>query len=152
MKQGLVHTEVSPASNCLFHSARGTKSLIHLEGVDTDEQMRRLFTWEGTQNLYSAFAPMLDQMPRGENPVALPSYDQERWETFTKGETERRFAKVKFTSWPIPDRALARSWPMNFRVKEPDAGKCGAPLDRLPEPGRGRGNRAAGCRRGITEV
>lgn len=140
MKQGLVPTEVSAATNCLFHSARGTKSLIHLEGVDSDEQMRRLLAWEGTQNLYSAFAPMLDQQPRGDNALPLPPYDQEHWDTFAKSETERRFAKVKFVSWPTPNRSLNRSEPMNFRVKEPDVGKCGAPLDRLPRPLRDEEN------------
>lgn len=133
MKQGLVPTEVSPASNCLFHSARG-KTLVHLEGVDTDEQMRRLFSWEGTQNLYSGFTSLLDQQPRGDNAVALPPYDPERWETFAKGETERRYAKVKFTSWPVLDRPLSRSWPMNFGIKEPDGIRCGSPVEKLPRP------------------
>jgi serine/threonine protein kinase len=134
-KQGLIPTQVLDASNCLFHTARG-RTLVHLENVDSDEQMKRIFFWEkGKQNVYSGFGPMLDQLPRGDNAMALPPYDQDKWENFTPRETERRFTKVKFAAWPIPDRQLFVAWPANFRVKEPDlATKCGAPVEKLPRP------------------
>ncbi len=134
LKQGLVPTEFSSVFGCLFHSARGGKSLIHLEGVDTDEQMRRLFSWEGAQNVYSGFTPLLDQQPRGDDSGMLPPYDQERWQTLAKGETEQRFVKVKFRSWPIPDRSLSRALPLNLGIKEPEGGRFGAPVDKLPHP------------------
>src|SRR5262249_10617433 len=65
--KGLVPTQVKSSTNCLFASAGG-KSLVHLEGVDTDEQLRRLFSWgEGRHNLYSNFTLLLDQQPSGGN-------------------------------------------------------------------------------------
>ncbi|MBY0528326.1 MAG: serine/threonine protein kinase [Gemmataceae bacterium] len=134
-KQGLVPMQVTQASNCIFHSMRGNRALIHLEGVDSDEQMKRIFSWgEGKQNLYSSFAQMLNQHPRGENAMPLPPYDQDKWVNFTSRETEPRFTKAKFLAWPVQDRPLSRTWAANFKVKEPEGTKSGAPVDRLPRP------------------
>src|SRR5262249_29208687 len=61
--KGLVQTMIKTAANCLFVSARG-KSLIHLDGVDTDEQMKYYFSWVDSQhNAFSNFDRLLDQQP-----------------------------------------------------------------------------------------
>lgn len=133
-RQALVPTQVANASSCLFHAARG-KALIHLDGIDTEEQVKRFFSWgEGKGNTYSGFTQMLEQMPRGEAVMPLPSYDQDKWKTFTPGDLDRRFARVKFVAWPIAERTQAQTWPADFKVKEPEGLKCGATTDRLPRP------------------
>jgi tRNA A-37 threonylcarbamoyl transferase component Bud32 len=133
-RQVLVPTQVNQAFNCLFHAARG-KTLIHLDGIDTEEQVRRFFTWnEGKSNTYSGFTQMLDQLPRGETVMPLPPYDQDKWKTFTQNETDRRFTRVKFAGWPVGDRSPTQAWPGDFKVKDPEGLKVGAAADRLPRP------------------
>jgi tRNA A-37 threonylcarbamoyl transferase component Bud32 len=133
-RQVLVPTQVNQAFNCLFHAARG-KTLIHLDGVDTEEQVKRFMTWnESKGNTYSGFTQMLDQLPRGETVMPLPPYDQDKWKTFTQNETDRRFARVKFAGWPVRDRSPVQAWPGDFKVKDPEGLKCGAASERLPRP------------------
>jgi tRNA A-37 threonylcarbamoyl transferase component Bud32 len=132
--QVLVPTQVNQAFNCLFHAARG-KTLIHLDGVDTEEQVKRFLTWnESKGNTYSGFTQMLDQQPRGETVMPLPPYDQDKWKAFTQNETERRFTRVKFAGWPVGDRSPVQAWPGDFKVKDPEGLKCGAAGERLPRP------------------
>jgi serine/threonine protein kinase len=133
-RQALVHTQVNQAFNCLFHAAKG-KTLVHLDGVDTEEQIKRFFSWnEGKGNTYSGFTQMLDQLPRNDMVMPLPPYDQDKWKSFTQNETERRFTRVKFASWPVGDRSSSQAWPSDFKVKEPDGLKSGAAFDRMPRP------------------
>jgi hypothetical protein len=130
----MVHTQVNQAFNCLFHAAKG-KTLVHLDGVDTEEQIKRFFSWnEGKGNTYSGFTQMLDQLPRNDMVMPLPPYDQDKWKAFTQNETERRFTRVKFASWPVGDRSASQAWPSDFKVKEPDGLKSGSAFDRLPRP------------------
>jgi len=136
-KPVLVPLHVSQATGCLFHAARGNRTLVHVEGVETDEQMRRLFSWgQGKDNCYSNYTQFLDQVPpRGDNVMSPPAYDQEKWKTFAAGDTDGRYARVKFTSWPQEGRPLMQGWPSNFRVKEPnDLKGGGAPTDKLRTP------------------
>lgn len=132
--RGLVQTQILSVRDCLFASSGG-KSLVHLDGVDTDDQMRRLLTWgEGQHNVYSNFAQMLDQQPREPEMMSLPPYDKRRWEQFTQ-ETDGKFDKVKFTA-PLGDGAmLARAVPADFRIRaESEVHGCGADPERLPRP------------------
>jgi serine/threonine protein kinase len=131
--RGLVQTQLLSVFDCLFASSGG-KSLVHLDGVDTDDQMRRLFTWgEGRHNAYSNFAQMLDQQPREPEAMSLPPYDRARWEQLTQ-ESDGRFVKAKFAS-PPAEGLLARVVPSDFRFKaESDLNGYGADLERLPKP------------------
>jgi tRNA A-37 threonylcarbamoyl transferase component Bud32 len=131
--RGLVHTQMMSVRDCLFASSGG-KSLVHLDGVDTDDQMRRLFTWgEGQHNAYSNFAQLLDQQPREPEAMSLPPYDKRRWEQLTQ-ETDGKFDKVKFAS-PPGEGMLARVLPADFRIKaESELHGYGADMERLPKP------------------
>ena len=133
MMPGLVPTQVSRVTNCVFVSARDKNALIHLDGMDSDEQMKRLFTWgEGTQNVYSGFGPMLEQRPRADGAMPLSQFDKGKWEDFTPRETDRRFERVTFAA--VSDKPMSRALPSQFKIKEPDLPGCGADVERLPRP------------------
>jgi serine/threonine protein kinase len=134
---GLVPTHVVQVANCVIASGREKNALVHLEGMDSDEQMRRLFTWEGgKQNIYSGFMNMLEQRPRPDNAMPLSQFDRSKWLDFTPKETDRRFDKVTFAGWPpAVDRPLARALPSYFRIKLPaDVSASGVDVDRVPRP------------------
>ncbi len=130
--KGLVFTNVM-ASDCLFAPA-GTKSLIHLEGLDNEDQMKRLLAWRGERNVYSSFQQLLDQQPRESSwTMAPPPYGKTQWEVFTR-ESDGRFDKVRFAVAPASD-TMTRVAPADFKVKaESDLTSCGADLDRLLKP------------------
>jgi serine/threonine protein kinase len=133
--KGLVPTQVKSATNCLFVSANG-KSLIHLDGVDTDEQMKRLFAWsESRHNAYGNFISWLDLKPavEGENMSPVP-FGRTQWESFTQ-ETDSRYERIRFSA-PMPgDLPLARAALENFRIApESNVQGFGADVDRLPRP------------------
>jgi len=132
VNRGLTPTQVV-AEDCLFASASG-KSLVHLEGLDSEEQMKRFLTWEGRHNAYSNFPQMLDQQPSGDGSMALPAYDKTRWSAFTQ-ENASRFEKVKFASPPAAEGASAKVQPDDFKTRpEETLQDYGANLDRLPKP------------------
>jgi hypothetical protein len=134
---GLVPTHVVQVANCVIASGREKNALVHLEGMDSDEQMRRLFTWgEGKQNIYSGFMNMLEQRPRPDNAMPLSQFDKSKWLDFTPRETDRRFDKVTFAGWPpTVDRPLARALPAYFRLKLPaDLTAYGVDVERVPRP------------------
>jgi serine/threonine protein kinase len=130
--RGLSQTQMVSVLDCLFASSGG-KSLVHLDGVDTEDQMRRLISWgEGRHNAYCNFAQLMDQQPREADMSLLP-FDRQRWEDFTR-ELDGRFGKAKFAS-PPGEGALPRVLPGDFRIKaESDLNGYGADLDRLPTP------------------
>ena len=129
--KGLVFTNVV-ASDCLL-AAAGTKSLIHLEGLENEDQMKRLLAWRGDRNVYSNFQQLLDQQPRESQTMAPPPYGKMQWEVFTR-ESDGRFDKVRFAAAP-PSDTLTRVLPADFKVKpESELPSGGADLDRLLKP------------------
>jgi serine/threonine protein kinase len=132
--KGLAPTLVQSATDCLFASAVG-KSLVHLDGVDTDEQMKQFFSWRDSRhNAYSNFGPMLDQQPRAEGDMmAPPAYGKVQWEDFAQ-ESNGRFERVKFTAPPAPAAPLSRVAATDFRTKpEADMLGYGADIDKIIE-------------------
>jgi serine/threonine protein kinase len=130
--KGLVRTQVSPVANCLF-VAGGGKALIHLDGVDNDDQMRRLVSWDDSHdNDYSNFTQYLDQQSYSESSMMPPPpYGKVQWEDFAQ-ERNSKYEKVRLSNLPTD---LAKTAPSDFKVR-PDASlpTCGADLDRLPKP------------------
>jgi hypothetical protein len=131
--RGLASTQLVSVLDCLFAAANG-KALVHLDWVDTDDQMKRLFVWgEGRHNAYSNFTHLLDQQPRDETMMALPPYDQTRWERFTH-EEDGKFGRAKFAA-PPEEGQLVKVQPAAFKVKvETDMQGYGADVERLPRP------------------
>jgi hypothetical protein len=136
--KGLVPTQFKSTTNCLFISAGG-KPLVHLDGVDTEEQMKRLFAWgESAHNLYSNFTScLLDQQPSGGGEAAMmppPPYGKTQWESFT-GEQDARFDRLRLSSSLAADASLAKVVPTDFKTKpEANLQGYGADLDALPKP------------------
>jgi hypothetical protein len=136
--RGLIPTQVRAATNCLFVSANG-KSLVHLDGVDTDEQMKRSFGWsDGRHNAYSNFTTWLDQKPSGESEAMSPvPYGRTQWESFG-AETDSRFERIRINDPPAPEMPLARALPENFKLPADATSQgYGAEIDRLPRPYEG---------------
>jgi hypothetical protein len=112
--KGLGPTSVS-AVNCLF-AAAGPKSFIHLDGPDTEKQMKELLSWDGRHNAYDGFDKLLDQQPAGEAMVML-RYDQDKWRMFAnEGDPQPLFMRARCFDWST-DRPLAQAVPEDFKVK-----------------------------------
>jgi hypothetical protein len=128
--KGLVATQITQASKCLFAAPREGKALVHLDGLDdlTDEQqLKKLFGWAGENNVYSNFVTMLDHQPRGDG-MALGRFDGKKWrEVFD--ETDPHFARLKFQA---PLERLTRALPTQFKLKAESAYTAvGVDLDQL---------------------
>jgi serine/threonine protein kinase len=133
--KGLVHTQFKSVSNCLFMSA-SSKSLVHLDGVDTEEQMKRLFSWgESRHNVYSNFTPtLLDQQPSNDGTMPPIPYDKMQWQGFTQ-EQDARYDRVRLSALPAPDGPLSKVLAADFKTKpEANLQGYGAELNSLPKP------------------
>src|SRR5205823_11445903 len=117
-------------------AAAGSKSLIHLEGLETEEQMKRLISWRGERNVYSNFQQLLDQQPKAEtdtNMMPPPPYGKTQWELFTK--EDGRYEKVRFAGTLSGDNLLTRVVPVDFKLRpETEPLTSGADLERLLKP------------------
>jgi hypothetical protein len=139
---GLPATQVSTIDSLIV--ALGGRSVIHLDAVDTDEQVRQLVSWgENRQTFYGNVGPvLLDVQPSAADRMSPPTpYDAERWLALTKERAAMKpFVRVKFAV-PAAEKTLTQSRPADFRPRYADSdrppaldGELGAPLDRLPKP------------------
>jgi hypothetical protein len=135
--KGFLNLRVEPASDCLFASPQG-KPLVHLESLDSEEQMRRSFAWRGGNNAYSGFDKMLEMQP-ADGEVVMRRFDPEAWQkSFANiADTDPRFLKQKL-EFPLPEgKTLEQALPEDFRVaaaSRAELAGVGAPLDDLPRP------------------
>jgi len=132
--KGLVQTQVASATECLFAAATD-KSLVHLDGVDSLDDMMKYFLWtENRNNDFSKFDRLLDQQAPGQV-GAPPPYDRAKWDAFTNANGTR-YEPVKFAAAP-PTESLTQAPATAFRVV-PNAGTnppdCGAVINDLPVP------------------
>jgi serine/threonine protein kinase len=132
--KGLAVTTMQ-ASDCLFAAATG-KTLVHVEGLDNDDQVRKFLICDGgAHNAYWNFTNYLDGQPVSDRDVMPPTpYPREQWERFTQEAGDRFDRVARFVSTPSTD-ALARVVPGDFHFKL-DTGMqdFGPDLDRLPKP------------------
>jgi hypothetical protein len=125
--KGLVGTVVKKASDCLFVAA-GKKPLIQLDGLDSEEQMKRLFSWEGSKhNAYLNFETMLDS-PRS-------SYSRDDWQ---KPPDNVDDSKPGFANCKKLKRAFSVLVPADFKDLKADDSRMeltayGANLEKLPK-------------------
>jgi hypothetical protein len=139
---GLPATQVFTSDSLIV--ALGGRSLVHLDAVDTDEQVRQLVLWgENRQTFYGNVGQvLLDVQPTATDRMPAPTpYDAERWLALTRERAAvKPFVRVKFSA-PAADKPLAQSRPGDFRPRFTDAdrpvaldGEIGAPVERLPRP------------------
>jgi serine/threonine protein kinase len=134
--KGLVQTQVASAADCLFAAAAG-ESLVHLDGLDNQDDMTKYFTWnENRNNSFSNYENRyLDQQTP--NQVGGPmAFDRAKWDRFTNGNGVR-YETVKFSSAPPPDSPLNRVLATDFRVIQntnSSGPEYGAVINDLPAP------------------
>jgi hypothetical protein len=131
--KGLTMTQVNSATDCLFASA-GTKALVHLEGIDSEEQMRHYFSWnESQRNAFSNYTQYLEQQP-ATDVMPQPAYGVDKWKDFTN-DPESRFDKVRFSAPPAPEGPMSHVNAADFKAKaDANLQGCGVNLERLPRP------------------
>ncbi|HEV8058953.1 MAG TPA: serine/threonine-protein kinase [Gemmataceae bacterium] len=133
--KGLTPTYMQSATDCIFASATG-KALVHLDGFDAEEQMKRSFLWgDSKHNLYANYDQLLDQVPFTGGEMMPPTpYGRTEWGEFTK-EPDVHFDRLRFLGLPIQYTSLAKVPAADFRLKsESNPQSYGAELDRLPVP------------------
>jgi serine/threonine protein kinase len=134
--KGFLTLRVEPATDCLFAAKEG-KPLVHLESLDSEEQMRRSFAWRGGNNAYSGFDKMLEMQP-GDGEVVMRRFDPEAWQKFANvADADPRFLKQKIDFGAMEERPLAQALPEDFRLAasvRQELGGVGALLDELPRP------------------
>jgi serine/threonine protein kinase len=130
----LTATTVS-AVKCLF-AAAGGNAFIHLDGPDTEKQMKELFFWEGGHNAYDGFEKLLAQQAAGDKMVVL-RYDEEKWRMFAnESDPQPLFLQTRCFDLGA-DRSLAQTTLEDFRVKTELRGQLsgyGATLAREASP------------------
>jgi hypothetical protein len=128
--KGLVLTQVNSATDCLFASA-GTKALVHLEGIDSEEQMRHYFSWnESQRNAFSNYTQYLEQQPTTDV-MPQPAYGVDKWKDFTN-DPESRFDRVRFASPPAADGPMSHVNATDFKTKlDANLQGCGVNVERL---------------------
>jgi hypothetical protein len=148
--KGLVLTRVA-ARDCLFASA-ADKALVHLEGLDGQEQQKRVFSWAPSEhNWYSGFEYILDQQPAMVGPPL--KIDSVAWGMNFRDNEEARshFGKLKLDIDPGREGVWAQVLPPQLRPRSEEAVGYGADLDRLTErlglpPTAGAGFEESGLR------
>jgi serine/threonine protein kinase len=132
-----VPLRVVSATNCLFVAAMGN-ALLRIEGPQSEEDLRRRFSWQGKGNVYSVSGPLLvwQPLPKEEMPHRYPS---ERWsELWGRGEEQAVFdPKLRFANAPAPGQHFSQAKAADFRLEgadssAPDLVGRGADLGLLP--------------------
>jgi hypothetical protein len=127
---GLVPLTIK-ASNSLFVPAGTGKTMISLEGSDTeDKTLRDMVAWEGGPNTYGAFKTLLAQQPAGDE-MPMHFLGPEKWKT-QPGEDSSVFA-AELVKSPPDETRFSRMEPGQFAPPR-DAADSGAPLAALPKP------------------
>jgi serine/threonine protein kinase len=127
--RGLLFTQVQ-ATGCLFVSASG-KPLVRFEGLDGEDQMKKLLSWTGGANMYAGFDKLLDQP--GNTAATTVKYYADQWRQFTEAGADTQFVPGLFQPAPGMERVFVQVTPQQFRLKsEPSV--FGVVIDQLPIP------------------
>jgi serine/threonine protein kinase len=121
------------ASGCLFVPAGPGKTMISLEGSDTEEKaLRDKFTWEGGPNTYGTFGALQKQTPAGEE-MATPPVTVAQWKALS-GEEGSLFA-VELVKAPSVETRFWQIEPGHLTPPK-EAIDSGATLSLLPQPAK----------------
>ncbi len=135
---GLVQL-LAHAEQCLFVPALESASLVHLERIDSMEQMEAVFQWkDARQNVYGfkSDQPLLSIVPENADAtMRLERVERDRWLARWR-ESDYAFGEVSFAAQQASKR-LDGAKPGDFEVKsvmppvKSDAGDFGAPVEVL---------------------
>jgi serine/threonine protein kinase len=133
--KGLVLTQVN-ASDCLFVTPPGSKaSLVHIEGLDSDQQLKRVFNWLGLHNWYSGFENLLDQQPPAMPDTPPPlRLDPRGWSMkYSDNEetTRSHFSRLRLEV--DLEQPLSQITPQQMRSSSPEAADYGTDAAALAE-------------------
>jgi serine/threonine protein kinase len=112
---------------CLFLSAPGGKSLVHLDGPETEkDKLKERLVWQSGVNGYGAFDRMFFDQQTPDGGSVMQAMDADAWKRFA-GEDQSKFG-LKLASGPAADAAYPRLTPDLFRPAEAGFGADAADL------------------------
>lgn len=129
---------------CLL-AAQSGRSLVRIDGVDVEEQVKQLINWSTKQTFYANMGPaILDIIPTSPERMPLPTpFDNERWLAFThETDSTAPFIRIRFAGLSgTAERNWTRSQPADFRPRLSDPSRpndgladIGATTEQLPTP------------------
>ena len=127
--RGLILTQLNATSN-LFAAGAAAKPLVRLEGLENENQLKKVLAWSGAANAFVGFDRFLEQ--GGDGGTAL-HYQNDEWKRFTDAGPDSRFVRAALQVAGGADRAFSSILPNDFPLKS-DLAAYGAPLDKLPRP------------------
>lgn len=137
-----VPLRVTSATNCVFVSALGNP-LLRIDGPQSEDDLRRRFSWQGKRNFYSVPGPLLVWQPLQKDEMPH-KYGSERWgELWGRSDDAAGFGQsLRFANAPVPGQPFSQTRPADFRILGADMPDLdlvgrGAELDLLPKPGLG---------------
>jgi hypothetical protein len=136
-----VPLQVTAATSCVFVAAEGNPH-VYVDGVQSEQELKRRLSWQGKGNAYSPTGPVLiwQSLERTDNPHL---YDGDQWiELWGRGDEAPSFLRtIKFSGYPAAGKLLADTTPADFAIVSTDPAQPiltnrGADVDRLPRPPR----------------
>ena len=127
--RGLVSTQVQ-ATDCLF-GVSGFKALVRVEGLENENQLKKLLSWTGSSNAFAGFEKLLEQSAL-DGGMALV-YQADDWKRFTEAGPGTRFERTALQPTGGAERAFQLWLPTDFGQK-PELSQFGASIDTLPRP------------------
>jgi hypothetical protein len=128
------------ASDCLFVPPAGGRSLVRVDGTDSEKAFQQLVGWQGQGNVYSdAIMQWVDLEGGADAMPAVPLGERDWVRLFGDADRERTVAAVRLQGLPADrplTRARAEDFRPTYRAAGPDAEqpRAGATLDRIPSP------------------
>jgi serine/threonine protein kinase len=123
------------ATSCLFVPAGTGKTLISLEGADTEQlALRDKLTWEGGPNAYGAFKALRAQLPGGDE-MPPPPEGPEKWKS-QPDESSSTFG-VELSQAPPSETRFSQMVPGLFGAPLADVQNAGVALSEVPKPSSG---------------
>jgi serine/threonine protein kinase len=128
--KGLARTQVT-ARDCLFVTASG-RPLVHVEGLEGAEALKRVFNWTGEHNWYSGFENILEEQTAMLNSMPL-RIDPLSWGTHFRDGEDSRFARVKLALEGQQELSFSQVQPAHFQPDTPEAAAYGVDIEQLAE-------------------
>jgi serine/threonine protein kinase len=129
-------------TNCILMPATSTQPMILLERIESENQMRELFAWEGAKNNLYGFAAKQELLRYQSENIegTMPKkFDRDEWLMLTS-ESAKSFSPFKFTYQP-PEvgKSFSRRGKNEFAIipldplpKLEEGASYGAPLGNVP--------------------